>query len=89
VGTPQFLEMPRSIPVLVLVQAPHSLPPDALRRVREFSEVAAAAPPTELKALLAKGVSLGLRAPYQAMELREILEPLGFRVTCTPHVDEI
>ena len=88
VGDPNFNEMPRSSQVSVFVRAAHPLPLEALRRLRELLEKAASAPLTELKSILAQGISLGPHAPYKATELREILEPLGFQVICTEHVNE-
>jgi len=88
VGDPHFNEMPRSRQVSVSVRAAHPLPLEALQKVRELSERAASVPPTELKVTLVKGISLGLHAPYKAMELREMLEPLGFQVICTERANE-
>jgi hypothetical protein len=89
VGTPAFQELPRANPVEVFVRATGSPSVEALIALRRLSQAATDAPLSEVKALLANGVSLGSLAPYRAKEVQDLLERLGIQVTCRERIDEV
>ena len=84
-----FPEIPRSVPAVVEVKAPHAMSPEALAELKALSAEVRAVPLRQLEERLesTRGVSLGLQAEYRAKELKLMLEGLGFEVRCAVQGD--